>query len=487
MAAWQDSVRELVEKTVENNNWRQKSCVNLIPSENTPSLFVKLLEISDPSGRYAEHKTALKKEREAMAGSGALKGDQIYYYQGTEFIYEIEEKLKAEMAAYFGASDVETRVISGQMANEVVFKSLVKFLAKGGPGLPALTASGRLPIAMNNALNSGGHLSAQPFGALFNFLEGEPVAIPLQKDNPYKVDVAEMLSLVDKNRPPIIIFGKSVFLHPEPVKALSGHLVTMSDYNPVVMYDGAHVLGILGPCFQEPLKEGAHIVTGSTHKTFFGPQRGVVGMNIPADSPLAKLANEIHLRTFPGSTSNHHLGTQLALFGAALEMKQFREEYQKAVTENARSFAKYLNDRGIPVEGGEEEGFTHTHQVVIRVKKFADGKDIAARLEKNNIIVNYQALPDDETFYHPSGIRMGVQEMTRFGMKDADFETLASLIASVVIDDKEVGQEVASFRSRFTRMGYTFPYDETRDLLSSIFKSLFSDSGHFNGFLEALK
>jgi len=486
MAACKDSIRELLEKTVENNVWRQKKCVNLIPSENTPSLLVKLLEMSDPSGRYAEHKTALKKEREALSGSGALKGDQIYYYQGTEFIFEVEEKLKAAMAEYFGASDVETRVISGQMANEVVFKSLVKFLSKGGPGLPQLTGSARLPLAMNNGLNSGGHLSAQPFGALFNFLEGEPVAIPLMKDNPYKVNVPEMLSLVEKNRPPIIIFGKSVFLHPEPVRALSEHLSTMSGYSPLVMYDGAHVLGILGPCFQEPLKEGAHVVTGSTHKTFFGPQRGIVGINIPAASPLAKLANEIHLRTFPGSTSNHHLGTQLAMFGAALEMKHFRDDYQKAVTANARAFARYLNDRGIPVEGGEAEGFTHTHQVVIRVKKFGDGKEMAVRLEKNNIIVNFQALPDDETFYHPSGIRMGVQEMTRFGMKENDFETLAGLIAGVVIDNRDLAGEVARFRSQFSKMRYTFSIDETKDLLASAFRSVFSDDEHFASFAEAL-
>ncbi len=487
MAACKESIRELVEKTVENNLWRQRKCVNLIPSENTPSLFVKLLEMSDPSGRYAEHKTALKKEREALSGSGAMKGDQIYYYQGTEFIFEVEEKLKAAMAEYLGASDVETRVISGQMANEVVFKSLVKFLSKGGPGLPSLTPSGRLPIAMNNGLNSGGHLSAQPFGALFNFLEGEPVAIPLVKGNPYKVDVPEMLSLLEKNRPPIIIFGKSVFLHPEPVKALSDHLAKIGDYNPLVMYDGAHVLGILGPCFQEPLKEGAHVVTGSTHKTFFGPQRGIVGINIPADSPLAKLANEIHLRTFPGSTSNHHLGTQLAMYGAALEMKHFRDDYQNAVTKNARAFAKYLNDKGIPVEGGEDEGFTHTHQVVIRVKKFGDGKDMAVRLEKNNVIVNFQALPDDETFYHPSGIRMGVQEMTRYGMEEKDFETLASLIAGIVIENRDLAGDVAKFRSGFSKMRFAFSFDETREMLGSIFKSVFSDEESFGKFAEALK
>lgn len=487
MAVYNDVIHDLVRKTVENNLWRQRKCVNLIPSENTPSLFVKLLEMSDPSGRYAEHKTALKKEREALSGSGALKGDQIYYYQGTEFIYEVEERLKAEMKAYFGCHDVETRVISGQMANEVVFKSMVKFLSKGGDGLPALSATGRLPFAMNNGLNAGGHLSAQPFGALFNFLESEPVAIPLEEKNPYKVNVPAMLSIVEEKMPPLIIFGKSVFLHAEPVKALSGHIAKMAGYHPVVMYDGAHVLGILGPCFQDPVKEGANIVTGSTHKTFFGPQRGVIGVNFAEDSPYAKFGNEIRTRTFPGSTSNHHLGTQLALLGAALEMRQFREEYQKDVTGNAKAFARYLFDKGIPIEGGEEDGFTDTHQVVMRVKKFADGKEIATRLEKNNIIVNFQALPDDETFYHPSGIRMGVQEMTRFGVKTKDFETLAGLIARIIINNEDVGGEVSKFRANFSKMRYTFAFEETKGMLSSIFKSVFSDSEYFEGFVSGLK
>ena len=70
---------ELARKVVENNLWRQRKCINLIPSENTPSLLVKLCEISDPSGRYGEHKTALKRELESISGSSAIKGNQIYY------------------------------------------------------------------------------------------------------------------------------------------------------------------------------------------------------------------------------------------------------------------------------------------------------------------------------------------------------------------------------------------------------------------------
>jgi glycine/serine hydroxymethyltransferase len=471
----EETLKELVEKTVENNVWRQKKCINLIPSENTPSFLVKLLEISDPQGRYAEHKTALKKEREALSGSGALKGDQIYYYQGTQFIFEIEEKLKEVMKEYLGADDVETRAISGQMANEVTFKAVLKYLQKGGEKLPSLSPSGRLVSAMNNSLNGGGHLSAQPFGALFNFVEEEPISIPLQQNNPYKVDVEKMINLVDEKKPPLIIFGKSLFLHPEPVKELRKYLDSQSNYFPVVMYDGAHVLGILGKFFQDPLSEGANVVTGSTHKTFFGPQRGIIGIKVAENSPYAKLASEIHTRTFPGSTSNHHLGTQLSLLGAALEMKHFREEYQKAVVNNAKSFAKSLYEKGIPVEGGEADGFTQTHQVVIRVKKFGDGKEIATRLEQNNIIVNFQALPDDETFYHPSGIRMGVSEMTRFGMNESDFETLAEIMADIIINNKNRKGDVEKLRSKFTKMKFSFDYETSKEIYKKLAESIFGD------------
>jgi glycine/serine hydroxymethyltransferase len=480
------NLRELGQKVAENNLWRQRQCFNLIPSENTPSLLVKLCEISDPSGRYAEHKTALKKEREALDGTGALKGDQVYYYQGTEFIFEVEERLKEEFGKYITATEVEARTISGQMANEVVFKGMVKFLAAGKEGFPALTATGRMTTVMNNNLNYGGHLSAQTFGALFNFVEGDVVNFPLVENNPYKTDVDKMLELVDQHRPPLIIFGKSMFLHPEPIKPLRDFIEKTSDYHPVIMYDAAHVMGILGPFYQDPLVEGADVVTGSTHKTFFGPQRGIIAANMPKGSPMRKLWTEINSRAFPGSTSNHHLGTLLALLAATMEMNAFKEEYQKQVTANARAFAKACAHHGIPVEGGEEEGYTRTHQVVIRVSKFGDGKEIAHRLEENNVVTNYQALPDDETFYHPSGIRMGVSEMTRFGMKETDFDNLARLMADIIIHRKNVGKDVADYRRQFQTMQYCLDMEQTLSIAPAIFESLFPSSDYFQGVANAL-
>jgi glycine/serine hydroxymethyltransferase len=486
MNSLEKTLQELAQKVAANNLWRQRRCFNLIPSENTPSLLVKLCEISDPSGRYAEHKTALKKERQELEGTGALKGNQIYYYQGIDFIYEVEERLKEEFGKYISASEVEARTISGQMANEVVFKAMVKFLAAGKGDFPPLTDTSRLATAMNNHLNYGGHLSAQPFGALFNFVEGDVVNFPLVENNPYKTDVDKMLELVDQHRPPLIVFGKSMFLHPEPVKPLREFIDGIDGYNPVVMFDAAHVLGILGPHFQDPLAEGADVVTGSTHKTFFGPQRGIIAANMPKGSPMRKLWLEINSRAFPGSTSNHHLGTLLALLVATIEINHFKDEYQKQVVANARAFANACAGHGIPVEGGEEDGYTSTHQVVIRVAKFGDSKDIAYRLEENNVVTNYQALPDDETFYHPSGIRMGVSEMTRFGMKEPDFDHLAKLMADIIIHSKNVGDEVAEYRKQFQTMHYCLGLDETLKIAPAIFESLFPSADYFQGVTRAL-
>lgn len=487
MESLEKSLTDLVSKVVENNLWRQRRCFNLIPSENTPSLLVKLCEISDPSGRYAEHKTALKKELESLQGSGALKGDQIYYYQGTDFISEVEERLKTEFSRYIGGGEVETRPVSGQMANEIVFKAMVKFLGGNPEGFPKLTTTGRLPGVMNNNLNYGGHLSAQPFGALFNFNDGEVVNIPLDAANPYKPDAARLVEAVDKHRPALVVFGKSMFLHPEPVFELKAYLGTLDGYRPVIMYDAAHVMGILGPGFQEPLAEGADVVTGSTHKTFFGPQRGIIAANMPKGSPLRKLWTEINARAFPGSTSNHHLGTQLAMLAATLEMNAFKDAYQKQVLANARAFATACANVGIPVEGGEADGYTRTHQVVIRVKTFGDGKAIAMRLERNNIVTNFQALPDDETFYHPSGIRMGVAEMTRFGMVESDWAELARLMADVIVRGKDVGNEVAAYRRRFATMRFCLEPEAVLKVAPSILASLLPEGAPVEAFARALE
>ena len=176
-------------------------------------------------------------------------------------------------------------------------------------------------------------------------------------------------------------------------------------------------------------------------------------------------------RVFPGSVSNHHLGTLLGLLMAAYEMNAFQSEYQKAVLSNAKSFARALENRGLTVEGNPALGYTETHQVIVRVG-YGKGPAMAHRLEENNIIVNYQGAPDDEGFTAASCLRMGVQEMTRFGMKEEDFGELADYISKVILHGLGIAADVSAFRKRFTEMKYCLPAEDAAPLVQKLWEAL---------------
>lgn len=446
---------ELVRKATENHIWRQKRCVNLIPSENSASRAVQLLCASDPAFRYAEHKKVK-----------SFYDQDIFYYQGTKFIDQVEQLLVEQMRAYFGCAEVETRVVSGQMSNMAVFSALMDWKNR----LDRKHDMKRLGYVLNNHIIKGGHLSAQPMGALHDYIAIDPVTerhaivnFPVCRDNIYKIDVEETKKVIEKYRPELIIFGKSMVLHREPVAAIR-RFVDEEKIPTTIMYDMAHVLGLVGDYFQKPFEEGAEIVTGSTHKTFFGPQRGVIGVNYRKDELKYGLWETIESRAFPGSVSNHHLGTQLGLLMAAYEMNQFKDAYQKNIVENAKHFAKSLKAQGLDVAGDPAIGYTETHQVIVSVG-YGAGPQVAEQLEENNIIVNYQATPEEEGFTASGALRMGVSEMTRFGFGKEDFERLAELMADCILRGRDVSGDVEKLRSAHTEMRYCFSDAEMGEAL----------------------
>lgn len=448
----------LLHKAIENHVWRQEQCVNLIPSENTPSRAVRLLSGSDPACRYAEHKKIL-----------AFYEKEVFYYQGTKFIDQVERMLAEEMRAYFGCTEVETRTLSGQMSNMAVFSALTDWKNR----FDRKNEAKRLGYVMNNHIIKGGHLSAQPMGALHDYIAIDPVTekpavvnFPVCRDNPYKMDVEETKKLIDRYRPELIIFGKSMVLHKEPVAQIR-QFVDEQRIPTTIMYDMAHVLGLIGDHFQNPFQEGAEIVTGSTHKTFFGPQRGVIGVNYKEEDLKYGLWKTIESRTFPGSVSNHHLGTQLGMLMAAYEMNQFRDAYQSAIIRNAKSFARSLKSYGLDVVGDPAIDYTETHQVIVSVG-YGEGAEIAERLEQNNVIVNYQATPDEEGFTASGALRMGVSEMTRFGFEEKDFDQLASLMADCILRGREIKADVERLRAGHTEMRYCFDDAAINDALEQL-------------------
>ena len=447
-----------------NHRWRREECINLIPSEQCTSAYVDALCASDPAGRYNEH------NRIKALGANA---PEVRYYKGTAFIMECEEELRAALRTFFGCTCVETRPVSGQMANDIVYDALKQFRNRHRGGRPSTLLA---PVLVHD-LNKGGHLSAQIPGALKNYVAIDPrserpavLHFPILREDPHRIDVAATGELIARSRPDLIVFGRSVIVHPEPVREIARFVHHEfgrdNPERPLILYDGAHVLGLLGPHFQDPLAEGADVVTGSTHKTFFGPQRGVILSNIAPGSEFEGLWRHIESRTFPGHVSNHHLGTLLGLLGATYEMIEFKDVYPPRVIENAKAFARALREEGLVLEGDPALDFTSTHQVLLRGAR-ARGERLASLLEQNHIITNPQAFHDDPSFAAASGVRMGTQEMTRYGMEAADFAELARLLAEIVraAGTKAGGRwrdRVRALRRRFGEMRFCFAPESGR-------------------------
>jgi glycine hydroxymethyltransferase len=395
------------------DDWRRR-CINLIASENVMSSRARSVAGSDFAHRYAE----------------GHPGER--YYRGTTYIDRIEEELTADLKRLFECDRCEVRPISGTNANEAVFSRFVN------PG----------DLVMVNSTPGGGHISHHRMGSLGKFTRNI-IDFPLSPDG-YHIDIENSAYLIEKTRPKLIVLGKSLFLFPEPVRELAE---VCRQTRTTIMYDGAHVLGLIaGRRFQQPLKEGAFLVTGSTHKTFFGSQRGVILSSMDED-----FWRRIDRGAFPGSSSNHHLHTLAQMAICTREMMEFADRYADDVIRNAKALAAALDRLGFDVQG-QEHGFTESHQVAVNVRAHGGGEQVSRRLEANDIILNMNMLPHEplSSHDHPEGIRMGVQEMTRFGMGETEMVRIAELILECLRGANGVQEEVHRFRGAYQQIRYCF-------------------------------
>lgn len=408
-------MKKLLSLLKKHNDWR-KNCINLIASENVMSPLVEKVYLSDLIHRYAE---GLPFKR---------------YYQGLKYFDQIEDLATKDFQKHFKVNFVDVRPISGTLSNMAVFSAL----AKRGDKILTLGIEG------------GSHVSHEEPGAA-GILGLKVFHLDFDQSK-LNIDLEKTKKKILKLGPKFIVLGGSVILFPQPVKELK-EICQKTETK--IIYDAAHVFGLIcAGFFQDPIKEGADIITSSTHKTFPGPQGGIILGNIEEE-----LQKKIRKKVFPGVLSNHHLHRIPALYLTLLEMKKFGKSYAKQTIKNAKTLAKELYNFDFDVLGKEQE-FTQSHQVVVDVKKEGGGDFVAKRLEKANIIVNKNVLFGDIIdVKHPNGIRIGVQEMTRFGMKEKEMKEIAHFIKKLILDKinpEKVKKEVIEFRKNFKKVKYVF-------------------------------
>lgn len=412
-----EKFKKTVELIKDQDAWREK-CINLIASENVQSRRVRAFAGSDFTHRYAE----------------GHPGER--YYKGTNYIDQIENDLKHNLKNMFKCEHTEVRPISGTNSNEAIFS---KFVSKED-------------IVMANSTPGGGHISHHRLGALGKFTKNI-IDFPLTADG-YHLDIQKTKDLINNIKPKMIVLGKSLFLFPEPIAELRD-VCEQNKTN--IIYDAAHVLGLIaGKRFQDPLGDGALMVSASTHKTYFGSQRGLILSNMDNES-----WRKVDRGAFPGSSSNHHLGTLAQMALSTLEFMEYGEDYADQIIKNAKHLAVALEKEGFNVEA-KEFGYTESHQVAVNVKEYGGGSMISTLLEENDIILNMNMLPHEPLKNHnnPEGLRIGVAEMTRFGMNEPEMEKIASLIKDVVVNKKHVKDEVNNMRVEYQEVKYSFDNTE---------------------------
>ena len=427
-----DLVLKLAEATRDHERYRDVECINLIASEGLKSPAVREMQSlsSDLEGRYAE-------------GENDLEGHvKKRYYQGQKFMSPIEDFTTDLMKKLFKCDWADIRLVSGTHANLATFKGL------------SLAAKNRKMVV--TPLSCGAHISHDYTGLAGSVLGLENINRAYNLDE-FNIDPDKSEDIIRAAKPGIVTFGGSLFLFPHPLRELKK---VCEEVGAFVAYDASHVLGLVaGGVFQDPLREGADFITSSTHKTFPGPQGGVILGN--ATYPrLEKAVKKIQFAVFPLSASNTHLGRLPALGIAALEMRVFGPELAKQTVKNAQTAGQYLCENGVKVLCASK-GFTKSHQIAVDVQLFGGGKKVAQDLENANIILNKNLLPYDDQSNrdNPSGLRIGFQDVTRRGLREGEIKHLCDLMLSVIKEKRkpaEVKQDVIAFKKEFNQVKFGF-------------------------------
>lgn len=402
-----------IESLLEKNESYRNECINLIASENYPSRTVRRFQDSELLNRYGCYTTMHLDDRE---------------YTGNKYIYEMEYATQELAKEVFKAEYVDFRPLGGHMA--------------GMATVFALTPPGGLVVEMH--MKDWGHGLVDPT------CKGIPHVnqtihvdfFDFNKNRKLKLDGLD--KIIKEKKPQLVILGGSGMLFPEPIAEIKKICTETGTW---LAHDSSHVSGLIASgLFPNPLEEGADVVFCSTHKSFPGPQGGMILTNNAG--VMKKIGNVLA----PGMVTSHHVHRLPSLAAALLEIREFGFEYSNQVVKNAQSLAKALDDRGLPILA-KDEGYTKTHLLLADVKRYGHSQVVAKSLEKANIFVS------DDFGQLGKEIRIGTPEITRRGMKIEHMPLIADFIKRVIVDREVpeiVGSEVKKFATSFKGCAYTF-------------------------------
>jgi glycine hydroxymethyltransferase len=403
-----DEERRLARLVRAHDRWRGREVFNLLASENAVSPTARRYLASDLAGRYT------------LPLNEPFAGETIdNSYAGTRYTDQIEALGNAAATRVFHAKFATVRPLSGHIAA----------LSALAPLLPRESRILAIPP------DQGGYDGYAP--GFIPALLGHTVR-PLPADGVgHSVDATRAVEVIRQERPNAVVLGQSFFLFPYPLREIAeaAHAV-----DALVLYDASHVLGLVaGGEFQDPLREGADVMFGSTHKSFPGPQGGILATD--REDLFQQLDPALVWRVFDNAHWNRIAGVAQTL----LELERCGADYARGVVANTGALANELDARGIPLVA-KERGFSRSHQIHLDRpafrEKFGFGPGALARkLERQRLLIDLVG-------------RVGTAEVTRLGLTPADMPRLADLLVRAGTKGERVGAEVLTWRKNFAALRY---------------------------------
>jgi len=408
--------------------WRS-TCLNMIASENVASPMVRGRLSTDLQNRYVNVVDTLSSNWKVL--------EKVRGYEGLQYVEEIEKICQKLLKRLFEASYVDYRPISGGVA------ILANWLTLSNYGDTIVTTSAR----------DGGHGSGWDDAAILLGRKNKHWPFDGRE---YIIDVEKAEKTIKQLRPKLCVFGASEILFPPPVRELKD---VAEEVGAHCVCDGSHVMGLIaGKHFQDPLRYDVTTLFGSTHKTFPGPQGGIILSN--ADRSLTE---KLDRNVCPTILGNYHQHRMAALTIAAAEMIAFGQEYAYQTIKNAQALGQALHEIGFTVLC-EHKGFTQTHQILLDVQALGlEGGESAETLAESNIITSKTPLPGDKDPNISGGIRLGTSELTRLGMRESEMKHIAEFFKKCLIDmtdPKHVAEIVKEFTGGYRKMQYSFCDDQ---------------------------